>query len=294
MRSYDEYRRIVEDALPDALPEPKGQSARVLEAARYSLLAGGKRLRPVLVLAACEYAGGDIQNALSAAMAVECIHTYSLIHDDLPAMDDDDLRRGMPSCHKQFDEATAILAGDGLNTHAFLLLSIGLSQDPENAHRHLAALHHIAVAAGFLGMVAGQAADMRSSAAAVTKDDLAFIHANKTAALIRASVSAGLHIGGEESHKVLQDFLLYGERIGMAFQARDDVLDATSTAEQLGKTPGKDEDAHKASSVALLGLNSARERVRALSESACDALRPYGEQAAFFIKLANDLSIRRE
>ncbi len=294
MRTYDEYKRIVDDALPSALPDAKGYGAAVIEAARYSLLAGGKRLRAVLVLAGCDFMGGNVDNAVSAALAVECIHAYSLIHDDLPALDNDDLRRGQPSCHKKYGEATAILAGDGLNSHAFLLLSMGLRGDPDHADGHLAAMHTIAVAAGFLGMVIGQAADIALTSKNIDKKGLAFIHTNKTTAMIRASLLAGLYIGGASDRELINNFANYGAQIGLAFQARDDLLDATSTAQQLGKTPGKDKQANKASCVSLLGIEGTKSRVTMLSDAARESLAAYGERAAFFVKLAADLANRRD
>jgi geranylgeranyl diphosphate synthase type II len=287
MRSLGTYCGMVEEALPSMLPPAVGYGAKATEAARYSLLLGGKRLRPALLLAACEGVGGDAREALHAACALECIHTYSLIHDDLPAMDDDDLRRGKPACHKQYGEDMAILAGDGLNTHAFWLIAEGARKAGRHYDRHLRALSAIASAAGFYGMVTGQAADVTLSRDTAGDDALAFIHANKTAALFRAAMVAGAEIGGADAETVgaLAD---YGQHLGLAFQAADDVLDATSTPEQLGKTPGKDERAGKLTIVTLHGLEAAKERGYTETDRAIEAVASLGE-ARYFVDLANAL-----
>ncbi len=291
MRPFEEYCALIEAALPSCLPAAPSYGGLAAEAALYSLLIGGKRLRPSLLLAACECVGGSAQEAMSAACAVECIHTYSLIHDDLPALDDDALRRGKPSCHAKYGEAVAILAGDGLNTHAFALLAQGALAAGERAERHVRALWHIASAAGFSGMVAGQAADI---AATKSQDEhlLAFIHENKTAALIRASVLAGAAIGGadEEQEHI---FFTYGLHLGLAFQVADDILDATSTPEELGKTPGKDARDGKLTSVSLFGLDQARKRAERESALAAEALAPLGERAASLVGIALSLAHRR-
>lgn len=293
MRTYEEYQSILEDALPNALPKPEGLSAKVLEAARYSLLGGGKRLRGVLLLAACDFAGRDIQYAISAACAVECLHAYSLIHDDLPAMDNDDMRRGKPSCHKAFGEDMAILAGDGLNTHAFLLLTMGMLDDKEYSPRHMAALYQMGVAAGFLGMVGGQCADIMAGEKDKNQEALSYIQSHKTAALIRASLLSGLSIGGCNDKNILNAFTIYGNHIGLAFQAADDVLDATSTPEMLGKTPGKDLADGKLSCVSMYGLQGAKQRVGRLSEAAKKAIGGCGENSRFFVELADALAVRK-
>lgn len=293
MRTYAQYQSLIEEALPNALPEAQGPGARALEAARYSLLAGGKRLRGVLLLAACEYAGGDVEKAMSAACAMECLHAYSLIHDDLPAMDNDDMRRGKPSCHKAFGEDMAILAGDGLNSHAFLLMTMGMMEDPGNAAGHVGAMYQIGLAAGFLGMVGGQSADIAADGQEMSKDTLGYIQAHKTAALIRAALLAGLSIGGCKAQEVFDAFTNYGGQLGLAFQVADDILDATASPQELGKTPGKDEAAGKLSSVALFGLNGARARLSQLSSSAKLALGSYAAQAQFFLDLADSLAVRK-
>ena len=210
---------------------------------RYSLLAGGKRLRPILVLAAAEAVGGRSEQALPAAAAVEMIHTYSLVHDDLPSMDDDSLRRGVPTSHVVFGEAIAVLAGDALQAHAFRLLSEPAEGLPPE--RALRALHVLATAAGTAGMVGGQVADLEAEGKAVTAENLEFIHRSKTGALLRASVEIGAIVGGADDANIAA-LSRYGEHIGLAFQIVDDVLDVTATSEALGKSAGKDERAGKA------------------------------------------------
>ncbi|MBE7492843.1 MAG: polyprenyl synthetase family protein [Planctomycetes bacterium] len=244
----------------------------------YSLFAGGKRLRPLLVLAACESVGGQLESALPVAAALEMVHTYSLIHDDLPAMDDDDLRRGRPTCHKAFDEATAILAGDAMNTFALQAI---LDNVPDPA-RAVAAARELAVAAGLEGMVGGQMADLESEGAAPDLARLRYIHEHKTGALITAAVVCGGIIGGAGS-ATLGRLRNYGRRIGLAFQVVDDILDETSTAEQLGKSPGKDRDAGKMTYPRVMGLDAARTHAAELVTAALAELtglaRPDGLRA---------------
>ena len=219
------------------------------EAMRYSLLAGGKRLRPVLCLAWAELVGGNHASVLDFACAIECIHTYSLIHDDLPAMDNDDLRRGRPSNHKQFDEATAILAGDGLLTEA-ITLACGLNLP---APRIVAALGHLSTAAGPRGMVGGQVLDMGLTGKAATLDQLQAMHSKKTGALIASSCVTGAILGGGDADMQARA-AEYGRAIGLAFQVADDILDVTGTEQTLGKPVGSDAAQGKSTYPALLGI----------------------------------------
>lgn len=258
---------MVEQALKRfAWPHAKA-SARLVEAMNYSLNAGGKRLRPMLVLAACEALGADTEPALPVAAAFEMIHTYSLIHDDLPAMDNDDLRRGQPTCHKAFDEATAILAGDAMCTFAFEAILSHVA-DPAKA---IGCALELARGSGVEGMVGGQMADLEGEKKRPTLDELRFIHEHKTGALITAAVVAGGIMGGAD--KAQQQALRgYGHDIGLAFQVVDDILDQTSTAEQLGKSPGKDLAANKITYPRLMGLEGATKHAHELIESALGKL----------------------
>ena len=238
--------------------------ARLLEAMSYSLWAGGKRLRPMLVLAACEAVGGKAALALPIACAFEMIHTYSLIHDDLPAMDDDDLRRGQPTCHKAFDEATAILAGDGMLTYAFQVIL----ENVRDRGAALGAVLELARGAGIEGMVGGQQADLEGEGQAPSLERLVYIHSRKTGALITAAVVCG-GLAGKAGKSQLANLRSFGRDIGLAFQVVDDVLDVTATAEQLGKSPGKDKAANKLTYPALMGLDKAKAHAQELVTRAC-------------------------
>jgi geranylgeranyl diphosphate synthase type II len=242
---------------------------------RYSILSPGKRLRPMLVLMGAEACGGDVESAVPAACAVEMIHAYSLIHDDLPAMDDDDLRRGQPTCHKRFDEATAILAGDGLLTLAFEVLATQV-RPAEVAARCCAIL---ASAAGVAGMVGGQADDMAGGMNGDRLDGIESIHARKTGALITASLELGGLCAGADSSEI-DALRRYGRRLGLAFQITDDLLDVRGDSEEVGKRVGKDLEQGKATYPALLGVEASVQRAGRLIEEACDALQPLGVKGA--------------
>jgi farnesyl diphosphate synthase/geranylgeranyl diphosphate synthase type II len=245
---------------------------------RYSLLAGGKRLRPVLCLAAAEAVGGPNVAATDvdrACAAIECVHTYSLIHDDLPAMDDDDLRRGKPTCHRAFDEATAILAGDALQVLAFEMLC---EADGIQADTRLALLATLASASGISGMVGGQAMDLACVGQAVAQPALERMHALKTGALIRAAVRMGGLVGGANT-EALAALDRYSSAIGLAFQVQDDILDGTGTAAALGKAPGADAARDKPTFLSLMGERAAADYAQSLCERAVQALAPFGERA---------------
>lgn len=269
----------VDAALDLYLPKETELPHSVHKAMRYSIFAGGKRVRPILMLAACQAVGGDPGNAIPAACAMEMIHTYSLIHDDLPAMDDDDFRRGNPTNHKVFGEAVAILAGDALLTEAFKLAS-----DPNFAGEcdpsvRLAVIHEIAACAGSYGMVGGQVVDMESEGK--TEIDLPtvqYIHTHKTGALIKASVLSGALLGGA-SEKALAAVKRYGEAVGLAFQIADDILDIEGTTEEIGKDAGSDEARGKATYPAVIGLAAAREEAKAMMGEAMRALDIFGTEA---------------
>lgn len=259
----------VEQGLDRHLPPADTRPARLHAAMRYSLEAGGKRLRPVLVLAAAERGGAGPDDALAAAVAVECLHTYSLIHDDLPCLDNDDLRRGRPTAHRAFDEATALLAGDALLTHAFALLATAYADRPALAH---ALVRELADAAGSRRLIGGQMEDVLAEKKAdATTAELEFIHLNKTAAMIEASlVLGGLVAGMPETS--LAALRRTGHHLGLAFQIVDDVLDATADSATLGKTAGKDARAGKTTYVSLHGIEASRRLAREHTTIALDAL----------------------
>ena len=278
--TLDTHRARIEAALERLLPPPDPglPERRLVEAMRYSLLAGGKRLRPVLCLAAAEAVGGPNATAADvdrACAAIECVHTYSLIHDDLPAMDDDDLRRGKPTCHRAFDEATAILAGDALQVLAFEMLC---EAEGIRADTRLALLATLASASGTSGMVGGQAMDLACVGQAVAQPALERMHALKTGALIRAAVRMGGLLGGAKA-EALDALDRYASAIGLAFQVQDDILDGTGTAAALGKAPGADAARDKPTFLSLMGERAAADYAQALCERAVQALAPFGERA---------------
>lgn len=245
------------------------------EALKYTLRAPGKRVRSVLVLWCCELVGGRINgNAEIASAAIEMVHTYSLIHDDLPAMDDDDMRRGIPTCHKAFDEATAILTGDALLTLAFEILAEGIDK-PAMAVRLISQL---AQDAGAAGMIAGQMADLKAEKSTGTKKTLEYIHTNKTAKMFRCAAAMGAICGGA-TEKQFDCLCEYGMHVGLAFQIADDILDETASSEQLGKTAGKDIKAAKCTYPAVVGLEKAKKVQQKLTSEAIEMLKPFGPKA---------------
>jgi geranylgeranyl diphosphate synthase type II len=286
---FETDRAEVEKALDSLLPAESAPPAVIHQAMRYSVFAGGKRIRPILCLEAARIFSPEPHEALPVACALEFIHTYSLIHDDLPALDNDDLRRGRPTCHKQFGEAMAILAGDGLLTRAFEVLArAGLP-----AERRAEVVREIATAAGTVdGMVGGQVADLEAEGKPIDPDMLEYIHRSKTAALIRASVVAGAIAGGAGSADA-ERLRRFGENIGLAFQVVDDILDVEESSATLGKTAGKDESQKKATYPALYGLEKSRETARALVDRAHAELAPFGERAQRLRQLADFLVRRR-
>ena len=265
----------VDAALQEAIPPSTTQPSRLHQAMRYAALEGGKRIRPVLVYASAQALGYD-QHALDApACAVELIHAYSLVHDDLPAMDDDDLRRGKPTCHKAFDEATAILVGDALQSLAFQLLS---SADGLDTDTRLEMVRILAMASGSRGMAGGQAIDIEAVGTPMNLPELENMHIHKTGALIRSSVQLGaLAAGADPAELAKLDH--YAKCIGLAFQIRDDILDVEGDTETLGKTRGKDSMADKPTYPQLLGLDEAKEKAASLLEESLDSLVQFGEKA---------------
>ena len=278
----DGVREAVGRSLDDWLPGASDAPTRLHESMRYSVFAGGKRIRPILAVLACRAVGGTDAEAMPAACAIECIHTYSLIHDDLPAMDDDDFRRGKPSNHKAFDEATAILAGDALLTTAFEIIGTQIA----DAGVASGVAREVARAAGWAGMVGGQMADLLAEGAEPSEEALHFIHERKTGALIRASVRCGAIAGGATDEQ-LAALTTYGRNVGLAFQIADDILDETATTEQLGKTAGKDKASKKLTFPAVHGLEQSRAEADRLVAEAKTALAEFGLTAEPLCKLAD-------
>jgi geranylgeranyl diphosphate synthase, type II len=273
---FRERRALVDAALDRALPADDAPPPTVHRAMRYSVLAGGKRLRPILVIAGAEAVGASSDTVMPTACALEMIHTYSLIHDDLPAMDDDDYRRGRLTSHKVFGEAMAVLAGDALLTLAFRLVAENASHvDPRVVCE---VVGDIADAAGTLGMVGGQVVDVESEGKVVTADTLEYIHRHKTAALLRASLRAGAMLGGG-SREAVEAVSRAGEFLGVAFQIVDDILDVEGNLEELGKTAGSDERKKKVTYPAHHGLEASRRMAGALIQRALAALDPLGPPA---------------
>jgi geranylgeranyl diphosphate synthase type II len=284
--AMEALRQAADEALDRALPPESAWPATIHRAARYSLFAGGKRIRPVLVLAAGEAVGGVREELMPLACAVEMIHTYSLIHDDLPAMDDDDLRRGKPTSHKVFGEAVAILAGDALLTRAFhLLAEVPEGWDDARVRRRLRAAATLGEACGTTGLIGGQVMDLESEGLAISASDLECLHRAKTGALLSACVRGGAILGGGDAGD-LRLLSRYASAIGLAFQVVDDVLDATGDAEHLGKTAGKDEAAKKATYVSVHGLDQARSLAASLRHEALEAIAPLGPRGDLLAAIA--------
>ena len=286
---FEENRLAVDAALEKLLPAATAQPSSIHAAMRYSVFAGGKRIRPILCLETARIFSSDVTPAVHPACAIEFIHTYSLIHDDLPALDNDDLRRGKPTCHKKFGEAIAILAGDALLTLAFE--TIGAT--PAAAERRAAILSEVAAAAGTInGMVGGQVADIEAEGKPVDPQMLEYIHRSKTAALIRASITAGALCAGAGSEDVSR-LRRFGETIGLAFQVTDDILDVEESSAALGKTAGKDMAQQKATYPAVYGLERSHQIANDLATKAIAELAPYLDRAVRLREIAEFLVLRR-
>ncbi|MBR5156055.1 MAG: polyprenyl synthetase family protein [Clostridia bacterium] len=289
----NKYAGMVNDELNKVFAKKECLQKSVYDAMEYSILAGGKRIRPVLTLAVCDMLGGDIEDALKFAVAIECIHTYSLIHDDLPCMDDDDLRRGRSTCHKKFDEATALLAGDGLLTFAFEYITDFFAYKNTDAKTVLRIVNEIAKSAGCAGMIGGQVVDLECEGRSnVDEKTLTYLHNRKTGALIRVSVFAGAVSAGA-SDEQLQSLLKFSDNIGLAFQIQDDILDCVGDAEILGKPIGSDEENRKTTYVTLLGLERAKEKAESLTLDSINALSMFGDAGKFLAETANYLMKRK-
>lgn len=286
-----EKKKQVEQHLYTYFSGLAGLQQTVFRAADYSIKAGGKRLRPVLLLEACQLFGGSESDAMDFACAIEMIHTYSLIHDDLPAMDDDDFRRGKPTNHVVYGEGTAILAGDGLLNRAYeVMIQKTMSSGPKD--RYLHAMNEIASAAGIDGMIAGQIVDLESETKSVPIETVDFIHSHKTGALITAALVAGAMIGGAGEEDLIK-IRHYGRNIGMAFQIIDDILDITGDQEKLGKDIGSDAEKQKSTYPSLLGLEESRRIAQDLLRESKEILEAYGDRGDF-LKALSDFLANRE
>ncbi|MDC7717737.1 polyprenyl synthetase family protein [Vogesella sp. DC21W] len=283
-------QQTVECTLEALLPNPARAPQMLHEAMRYSTLQGGKRVRPLLAFAAGELAGADAANVARVACAVEMIHAYSLVHDDMPCMDDDVLRRGKPTCHVQYDEATALLVGDALQTLAFDVLASPLAG--VDAARQLAMVKLLAHASGHAGMAGGQAIDLSSVGTALNQPELEFMHMLKTGALIRAAVLLGAYCGQVLSDAENSALDHFAKRMGLAFQVVDDVLDCEADTATLGKTAGKDAANDKPTYVSLMGLGEAKQFARDLYDDALAALAPFGDRADRLKQLADYIVAR--
>ena len=289
-QQYDVYLKEIQAALENACNTYLPEDSRVCQAARYSLMGGGKRIRAVLTLACCDMLGGDWRAAAHFAAAVEMLHCFSLIHDDLPCMDNDDFRRGKPSCHKAFDEATALLAGDVLLTEAFEVIA----NAPLSEHARIEAARLLAVGGGSRGMIWGQELDVTYEGKPLDEALLRTIHKNKTGALINASVQMGVCAasGTREDASYLER---YAFDLGLVFQIVDDVLDVISTPEELGKPIGSDQENGKVTFATLYGPQGALELAQKINDESCEALKKvYGDRADFLIQLAGQLVTRRK
>lgn len=281
-------QKQIDRALDRYLPKESAKPATIHRAMRYSLFAGGKRLRPILCLAAAEACGGAFEAAMPLACAVECIHTYSLIHDDLPSMDNDDFRRGRPTCHKAFGEGIAVLAGDALLTVAF---EITAQAEPTRRYSSREVFRELANGAGSRKLIAGQVADLEAEGKTISRAELRYIHENKTAALLTTCVRLGA-MSANATARELDAMSEFGSSLGFAFQVIDDILDVTQTSEKLGKSAGKDVAAKKATYPAIIGLDRSRREAHRLTSKALAALEPLAERGDVLRALADHLLSR--
>ncbi|HMK77942.1 MAG TPA: farnesyl diphosphate synthase [Thermodesulfobacteriota bacterium] len=292
-RYLQEKKEIVDSALERYLPKKEEFTSNLHKAIQHSLFAGGKRIRPILSIASFEAVGGKGERILPFACGLEMIHTYSLIHDDLPAIDNDDYRRGKPTCHKVFGEAIAILAGDGLLTEAFRLMTTPLPGDFRSSDGGviLDLVNEVAQAAGVLGMVGGQVVDVESEGKGVDLPTVQYIHARKTGAMILASVRVGAKLGGAKG-EILNALTRYGESVGLAFQIVDDILNVEGKAALMGKKTGSDLSRGKATYPSVLGLEESKKKGRELVKMAVDALKPFGPEADPLREIARFVAAR--
>ena len=287
-----EYTALVERELERVTEFEDLPQKKVMEAMKYSLLSGGKRIRPVITIAVADMFGGNINDAAAVGCALECVHTYSLIHDDLPCMDDDDLRRGRPTCHKVYGEDIAVLAGDGLLNYAFELLSDPDLFEELNGFDLLRAVRTLSTASGVFGMVGGQTVDLACEGGdGVGIDELEYMHSLKTGALINAAAELGCIVGhiDEDDTRILSKIYDFSSKLGLAFQIKDDILDVVGDQEVLGKATGSDASNGKTTFVTLLGFEKSSERLMGLTAEAKAALAEFGDSAEFLTELADYL-----
>jgi geranylgeranyl diphosphate synthase type II len=285
-------REMIEDALDKMLPDARTRPDVIHRAMRYAVVDGGKRLRPILVLEGARLAGGDMKKALPLACAIEFIHSYSLVHDDLPAMDDDDLRRGKPTCHKVFGEAMAILAGDALLTRAFEL-PVYMAADPEILPANIMrAWSELAHAAGSQGMIAGQVVDLESENKKVDAETLQFMHQNKTGALFKAALKSGAMLFGASEEQLLA-LDRFAQHFGLAFQITDDILDVEGDENIVGKPVGSDARSDKATYVSIYGLSESRDMAKTSIKLAINSLEGFGDESWFLREIAQSVLDRR-
>ncbi len=290
--NYDEYKALVEEHLLDFMPNVDSKSQILYDAMKYSLTAGGKRLRPVLLLAACEFAGGNSAKAIPFACAIEYIHTYSLIHDDLPCMDDDEMRRGKPTNHMVYGDGIATLAGDGLLNSAFEIMNKNMMlffDDIPELKKRINASYAISKGAGVQGMIAGQVSDIESENKKCSEEMLEYIHLNKTGELLSVAIMAGLFLGGADQ-EMISKMKIYAENMGLAFQIADDILDVTGNPDEMGKKPSEDIKHNKVTYVSMYGLEKSEKKLHELTEKAIESIADYYDNAEFF----RDLVLRLE
>jgi geranylgeranyl diphosphate synthase type II len=291
-RYLAERKERVDAALEQIFPAPAGLQKSVLEAARYSLFAGGKRLRPILCLAAAEVVGGTSESVMPVACALEMIHTYSLIHDDLPAMDNDDFRRGKPTCHKAFGEAMAVLAGDTLLTEAFGFIVDGAASGDCPSYKLIKVIGILVRASGYRGMIGGQVIDLESENQTVDLATVEYMHIHKTGALLSASLETGALLGGGTAEQI-STLTHYGHHFGLAFQITDDILDVEGDAELMGKTPGSDMAKNKKTYPVLLGMTRSKDAAREHVKEALKDLDNFDEKAEPLRAIAQYLLVRK-
>lgn len=290
-KQYDVYLKRIEKQIETFFSVPQIPQKSVFEAMRYAICGGGKRIRPVLTMAVADIFGGDAEDAAKVALSVECVHNYSLIHDDLPCMDDDDMRRGRPTCHKVFDENIALLAGDGLLNIAFENLSQENNFKNIDSKKLVSIIRNLSVASGVYGMIGGQVVDLENEKRTdVTLSELEYMHRGKTGALIKGAAVCGCLCAGleENDDKVLM-IEEYAAKLGLAFQIQDDILDVEGDQELLGKPIGSDEKSGKSTFVTLLGLDEAKNSLAEITNAAKNAIIPFGEKAWFLSELADFL-----
>ncbi|MFA5524029.1 MAG: polyprenyl synthetase family protein [Tissierellales bacterium] len=286
------FKKIIDTELEKAIPNRDIMQKKIFEAMRYSICNGGKRLRPILTLKTCEMISGSYEEALKIALGIEMIHTYSLIHDDLPAMDNDDFRRGKHTNHIVFGEDIAILAGDGLLNYAYETMLDGIPLSKDNYGRHILAIKEVSRSAGIFGMIGGQTVDIQLDDNIVEKEKLEFIHRNKTSALIEASIVSGAIIAGANQEQI-EYLRAYGQAIGLCFQIRDDILDKIGDEKLIGKKIGSDEINHKLTYLSLYGMDNSINEIQKLNIKAIEWLSIFNEEESlFFRELANYLSYR--